>query len=137
MAKVRHRVFEIYETLDEAIREVLSRTDRTTLDVTNPAEWTFKYVSVAREAGVTLVRFTQPQLAGEEIISGVRDDFSKLADQLSNDSRVLIDFTAVETSSSSIISILNLISKKLRTKGSRLVLCGCNDKVKAIFFAAQ
>ena len=105
--------------------------------LSDPASWTFKHLAVEREAGVTLVRFREPHVVSEEIVNGIRDDFSLLAEHLYKDSRILLDFTGVESSNSALITILNLFSRKLRTKGSRIVLCGLNPAVRETFFAAE
>jgi hypothetical protein len=137
MAKVRHRVFEIYESVDESILQLTSRSEKIALDLGDPGTWTFKYLTVQREAGVTLVRFTEPRIVGDELLAGLREDFVQLATHLSKDIRILLDFTGVESTSSELIAILALFARKLRVRGSRIVLCGLSPAVREVFFAVE
>ena len=91
--------------------------------------------AVSRSAGVTLVQFKEGRTFEEETVSELRDDFAQLADSLGRDSKVLLDFTGVESFSSDAIDALVLFNQKLQTKGSRLgaVLPGPRD-VRRIFF---
>jgi anti-anti-sigma regulatory factor len=135
MAKIRHRVFEIYESAEEATRELTPKRMKTATDSSPLESWTFKHLVVSRSAGVTHVRFTKPSEFNEAAIAELRDDFAQLADSLGMDSKVLADFTGVVSFDPGFIDALVLFSRKLRTRGSRIVLCCLAPSVHALFFA--
>jgi hypothetical protein len=135
MAKVMHRIFEIYESLEEATRALRPKLERTARETSAPESWTFEHLAVTRSAGVTHVRFKDANNFHEATISGLRADFAQLADNLGTDSKVLVDFTGVELFDAAFIDALLLFSKKLRTKGSRIALCCLAPAARAFFFA--
>jgi anti-anti-sigma regulatory factor len=53
---------------------------------------------------------------------------------LGNDSKVLVDFTGIELFDAAFIDALLLLSKRLRTKGSRIALCCLAPAARAFFF---
>ena len=57
-------------------------------------------------------------------VAGLRDDFAQLASKLAIDTRVVVDFTDVVLFDAAFIDALLVFSRQLRTKGSRLALCG-------------
>jgi anti-anti-sigma regulatory factor len=137
MAKLPHRIFEIYESLEEAIRVLTPKSEKTATDATAPESWDFRHLAVSRSAGVTHVQFKEAQDFGDETVAGLRDDFAQLADQLGRDNKVLLDFTGVVLFGSAFIKAMVLFNKKLRVKGSRIALCCLAPGVRESFFAVQ
>lgn len=135
MAKVQHRIFEIYESRDEAIQVLTPKAERTATDATALESWEFRHLAVSRSSGVTLVQFKDGQDFDDQTVAGLRDDFAQLADQLGRDNKVLFDFTGVATFGSAFISAMALFNKKLRIKGSRIALCCLAPTVRDSFFA--
>ena len=135
MAKIPHRVFEIYESRDEATRALKPKLEKAATESSAPDSWTFQHLTVSRSAGVTHVQFTQAKDFGEETVAGLRADFAQLADQLGIDSRVLVDFTGVALFSAAFIDALVVFRRKLRTRGSRIALCCLAPTARAFFFA--
>ena len=135
MAKLPHRIFEIYESRDEAIQVLTPKSERTATDATAPESWEFRHLAVSRSAGVTHVEFKEAQGFGDETVPELRDDFAQLADQLGRDNKVLLDFTGVVLFGSAFINAMALFNKKLRVKGSRIALCCLAPGVRESFFA--
>jgi hypothetical protein len=137
VAKVRHRVFEIYETVDEGIQELVARGEKAAPSFPDSESWRFTLLDVKCEAGLTLVRFKQPRLDTPQIAAEVSDDFSKLEGFLTRDSRVLLDFTGVESVNPNLLTALALFDKRLRIKGSRIVLCSIGQNVRESFWTVS
>lgn len=133
MAKIRHRVFEIYESFEEASREIAPKSEKTPTESSAPESWSFKHLNVSRSAGVTCVRFREASNLSEAIAE-LRSDFAELAGKLGMDSKVLVDFSGVETFSAASIDALVEFSRKLRTKGSRIALCCLVPSARESFF---
>lgn len=137
MAKYRHRIFEMYEFRDEAIRALAPKSDQPATETITPESWTFVNLSVSRSAGVTHVQFKNAQTFEEESASDLRDDFAQLADRLGKDSRVLLDFAGVTSFSAASLNALVLFNQKLQTKGSRMALCCLEPAAREAIFAAR
>ncbi len=135
MAKLPHRIFEIYESREEAIQVLTPKSERTATDATAPESWEFRRLAVSRLAGVTHVEFKEAQDFSDETVAELRDDFAQLADQLGRDNKVLLDFTGVVLFGSAFINAMALFNKKLRVKGSRIALCCLAPGVRESFFA--
>ena len=137
MARIPHRVFEIYESREEATRVLTPKSEKAGTKSRAPEAWDFAYLTVSRSAGVTHVQFTQAKDFGEETVAGLRQDFAHLADQLDIDSKVLVDFTGVALFDTAFIDALVVFSKKLRTRGSRIALCCLAPTARAFFFVPE
>jgi hypothetical protein len=137
MAKIPHRIFEIYESRDEATRALTPKLEKTATESSAPDSWVFKHLTVSRSAGVTHVQFMEAQDFGEETIAGLRADFAQLADALGIDSKVLVDFTGVVLLDAAFIDALAVFGKKLRTKGSRIALCCLAPTAREFFFVPE
>ena len=123
MVKIPHRIFEIYESREDATRALTPKSERTVTESSTPDSWDFEHLAVSRSAGVTRVWFTEPNSLSEGTGAELREDFAQLADKLGKDSKVVLDFTGVEQLGASFMDGLLVFSKKLRTKGSRIALC--------------
>lgn len=137
MAKYRHRIFEMYEFRDEAVRALTPKAEKAATEATAPETWTFRHLAVSRSAGVTHIEFKQPKSLGEESVSGLGEDFAQLAEMLDRDNKVLVDFTGMASLGPSFIDALVLFHKKLQTKGSRIALCCLDPAARESFFAAR
>jgi len=135
MAKYRHRIFEMFDFRDEAIRALMPKSDQTVTEATATETWTSAHLAVSRSARVTHVEFKRVQTFGEETVSDLREDFAQLADRLARDSRVLLDFAGVMSFSAASLDLLVLFNQKLRARGSRMVLCSLDPTARECFFA--
>lgn len=134
MAKIPHRIFEIYESRAEATRALTPKSEKTATESGAPESWVFEQLSVSRSAGVTYVQFTKAEDFGVETVAGLRADFAQLADALGIDNKVLVDFTGVVFFNAPFIDALAVFSDKLRTKGSRIALCSLAPAARQFFF---
>lgn len=134
MAKYRHRIFEMYDFRDEAIRALTPKIEKPATEATAPESWAFKHLAVSRSASVTHVEFNEATTVGEGTVN-LGSDFAQLSDQLGRDSKVLLDFAGVKVFSSASIDVLVQFKQKLQTKGSRLALCCLDPGVRESFFA--
>ena len=66
MAKYNHRIFEMYEFRDEALRALTPRTNRAVSDAAVSESWTFTHLAVSNAASVTHVEFKGAQSFGKE-----------------------------------------------------------------------
>jgi hypothetical protein len=135
MAKYRHKIFEMYDFREEAIRALTPKSDQPVTEVATPETWTSEHLAVSHSARVTHVQFKKAQIFGEETVSDFREDFAQLADRLDRDSKVLLDFAGVVSFSPAAINTLDQFNQKLRSKGSRMVLCSLDPTARECFFA--
>ena len=138
MSKYRHRTFEMYEYREEAICALTPKsmeTDKPTPDA--PLSSDFSYMTVSRSAAVTHVQLKGAIDSSAESEGQFSEDLCRLADMLTIDSKVLLDFTDVESFSTAGIDALTLFNRKLRHRGSRVVLCSLNPDTRASFFPAR
>ena len=136
MAKYRHRIFEMYEFRDEALLALKPRSAPAMAEDAAAESWAAKHLAVSLAAGVTHVQFKEMRNFGERTLCELQEDFAQLADRLDRNSRLLLDFTGVESFSKESIDALALFNQKLRTKGSRIVLCCLEPATREAFFAA-
>ena len=129
MAKYRHRIFEMYESCQEAIRALAPRSDRTVTEAAALETWTSEHFAVSRFLHVTHVEFKRAQVLEEETVCDFREDFAQLADSLAKDSKVLLDFAGVTSFCAAAINELILFRQKLRVK----LAFQHNYRVKLIF----
>lgn len=143
MAKIRHRTFELYDFLLEASEALATKSARVNTYEIDPSQWEFRQLdAVLRPSGVVHVTFKQH--AGNESTSTTKStselgrdlsgDLGDLAELLSNNSRVLLDFEGVlEFDADAVVKLADFDSK-LRNKGSRIVLCNLETAVRESFF---
>ncbi len=136
MAKYRHRLFEMYEFRDEAIRALTPKTVSPATEPTGSESWTLTHLAVSRAAGVAHVQFQKGHPFEEETVKDLHADFTQLATLLARDSKVLLDFTGVKSFCAAAIEEIILFNQKLKTKGSRIVLCCLDPSARESFFAA-
>ena len=134
MAKYRHRIFEMYEFRDEAVRALTPKLARPVTEAAAPESWTFQHLAVSRPASVTLVQFKGASTFGQETMSDLREDLTQLADELVRDSKVLFDFAGVVSFSSASIDALAEFDQKVKFKGSRIAPCCLDPAARKSFF---
>ena len=135
MAKCPHRIFEIYEDREEALAALAPRSAKPDDAKANgPLPSTFSHLAVSRWSFVTHVRFKDAMEFPPESEAELRDDFSQLADVLDIDSKVLLDFADVKSFSPACIDVLVAFERRLRNRGSRIVLCCLAPDTRASFY---
>jgi hypothetical protein len=134
MAKHSHRVFEMYDFRDEAVRALTPKAARHDTEAINSEFWNFKCLAASRSANLMHVGFKQDQFLKEDIVSDLRKDFAQLTDKLAIGSKILLDFTGLNSFSPASIDTLVSFNKNLRHKGSRIVLCCLDSTVRDSFF---
>ncbi len=137
MAKYRHNVFEMYDFRDEAIDELTPKTVNPAAATTSPESWTFEHLAISRREGVTLIQFKDAQDLGPASLNSLRADFTQLAERLVRDSKVLFDFSHVNSICAASIEELALLKQKLRNKGSRIALCCLAPAARESFFRSS
>jgi anti-anti-sigma factor len=136
LAKLRHKLFEMYEFRDEAVLALTSSnapTRENDLEVPESSSFTYLNVSVADQ--VTVVQFKGAEAFELQTAYKLQSDFKLLADQLARDSKVLFDFDGVKSFGSNSIGILAAFNQTLRNRGSRIGLCCLEPEVQRSFFA--
>lgn len=135
MAKIRHRTFEIYDFLQEASDALASKSACINTYAIDPSQWTFRQLSAElRPTGTVQVTFRPPVAERKDSESDLGKDLTELAELLANASRVLMDFEGVSVFDSNSVNKLAEFDGKLRTRGSRIVLCNLEPGVRASFF---
>lgn len=137
MAKYRHRLFEMFDFRKEAVAELTRRPENPASEAMTPEDWGFALLSVSRSDGAMLVEFKQADSFSDEDISDFRQDLDQLAQRLSRDSKLLFDFTGVQSFGPASIDALALLHQKLQTKGSRMALCRLAPEVRESFFPVR
>ena len=135
MAKYRHRIFEMYEFRDEAIRALTPKSARPVTEASATASGSFHHLDVACLANAIIVHFTGAQTFGDSNLAQVREDCARLATKLEKDSQVIFDFTGVTSFSPASIEELVLLNQRLKNRGSRLALCCMEPTVHETFFS--
>ena len=105
MAKIRHRTFEIFDFLQEASDALATKSARVNTYEIDPSQWEFRQlVAALRPSGVVHVTFKQhaedesddesttTTKPTSDLGKDLGGDLNDLAELLSNNSRVLLDF---------------------------------------------
>lgn len=137
MAKLRNRIFEIYDHRDEAGRSLLSKAAPPEFEGVDPAELNYDTLHVSREATVICVGFTVTSLTTTADAASLREDLARLVESLPRGSKVLLDFAHVDELSAAMVGILIDFDKLLRPKGSRMAICELSEDIRAAFFDAM
>ena len=135
MAKYRHRIFEMYELRDEAIRALTPKSGKSATEVTAPESWTFAHLVVSRVAGVIQVQFKEPKTFDDTTANGLRDDLTHWPICWAGTARSCWISPAWLSFHASSISVLGQFKVNLQTKGSRIALCCLEPATRDSFFA--
>jgi hypothetical protein len=134
MTKTHHRTFEMYDFAEEAENALASKSARLQPNSDDPQVWALRHFVASRSSGIIHMKFVDTELLGEEAAGELRDNFSELAEQLVNGSRVLIDFEGLLAVDAEFIAELATFNRKLQAKASRVVLCNLDEAVQDSFF---
>ena len=128
----------MYDDREEAIAALIPKSvgvDEAALRPPLPSDFT--HLTVSRFGVVTHVQFTGRVAFADEAESHLQGDFCRLVDVLDINSKVLLDFEGVESFSRACINVLATLERKLRNRGSRIVLCSLAPDTRAGFFEAR
>lgn len=134
MAKYNHRIFEMYDSRDEAVQALTPRTASSETATDDPAIWNLNVLDASQSASLTLVRFKKSLSGADNPTRDLQKDFAKLTDKLSPGSKLLLDFTDLDAISAASIETLASFNQHLRHRGSRIVLCCLAPEVRSSFF---
>jgi len=137
MAKYPHRTFEMYDFRDEAVSALTPKAASPVTEAIKSEFWNFKCLAASQSANVTLVGFKQDQPSKEDIVGDLHKDFAQLTNKLGIGSKILLDFTGLDSFSPAAIDLLVSFKTHLRHKGSRIVLCCLDSAVRNSFFPAR
>ncbi len=137
MAKYRHRIFEMYDFLDEAISALAPRSTDQETNSPDPQLWSLRQLNALLVAGVTHAKFKDSNEDQGDFVKELSKDFSQLVDLLPNNSRVLLDFEGRDQFCPDSIEALAFFKRKLQSKGSQLALCNLGPSVRGSFFPSS
>jgi anti-anti-sigma regulatory factor len=124
----------MYENSDEAVLALTPKTAKPGTEIKAPSPWPFQSFTVSQSINLVFVEFNKTRAFDAATVSELRSDLAQLADRLDRGSKVLFDFTGVEVFCASSIEELALFNRRLRNKGSRIVLCCLDATVHESFF---
>jgi anti-anti-sigma factor len=81
---------------------------------------------------VTVIRITSKRLLGQALVDGVRQSLLRLAGDPGR-AYMLLDFSTVESLSSTLLAALLSLRKALLGHGGRLALCGLRPNLREVF----
>lgn len=128
----------MYENRDEAILALTPKSvgiSETGAAPPLPAD--LNHLAVSRSGVVTHVQFKGMAPPPDDAEGKLREDFDRLTDVLKINSKVLLDFAGVESFSPGCIDVLAVFERKLRNRGSRIVLCSLASDTRAAFFGPR
>ncbi len=134
MARIHHRVFEIYDQRDEAGLSLISKTGQQAHNAIDPGALQLQQLNASRESIVICLDFKQAPEGSRESIAEFKADLDHVADKLTPGSKVLVDFSKVETLPGACVDALAQFRSRIRPDGSRVVLCGLQPAVREVFF---
>jgi len=124
----------MYDFQDEALQALVPKAVSSETDTALPEALNCMYLTVSPAAGVMHVGFKEAQKFGEETVNAISKDFARLLANLDIDSKVLLDFSNVESVCDACIAVFVHFSESLRHKGSRVVLCCLDVEARKCFF---
>lgn len=96
----------------------------------------FRYIRVEKFAGSIIVRFTEADLNGETIAECIRLEVDHVL-MFERPTKLIVDFTNVRSISSSVISTLLVIRKKLAERRIPMALCSVPVPILEIYRTLQ
>lgn len=91
-----------------------------------------RYLHKEQIGEVTVVHFDDKDIANEEVIQKIHDGFLVLAEQFGK-RNILVNFSNVESFSTSLFGKLITLQNKLQAKGGKLVLCEMSKDIDELF----
>lgn len=140
MAKRPHRIFEMFDFRDEALRALASKSADRALaapTVVDEESWNFEHLSASLVEQVMVVKFRVPRAFEAEHVVELRQDFSQLANKVDAESKILLDFTGVKSIPDELVAMLTQFYQNLRHKGARLLLCCLGPETRDSFFPVR
>ncbi|WP_390621729.1 STAS domain-containing protein [Roseiconus nitratireducens] len=126
-------MFELY---NEAVA-TLSVRPRDSRKIPNEIPTSLTRLTIQQIENFVRVTLVQTDVREDRSTCPFAKDFSRLADLLQNDSRVLLDFEGVDQFSAVSVGQLKVFCQQLKSKGSRLVLCNLTSTVRSSFYPAR
>lgn len=96
----------------------------------------FRYIQTEKVAGCIVVRFVESDLRGETLAECIRLEVDQLLNY-ERPAKLIVDFTNIRSISSSVISTLLLLRKKLMERRIPLVLCSVPVPILEIYRTLQ
>ena len=87
---------------------------------------------VDRGEAHVLVHILDRDLFDDRTVRDVSDQLLRLTEELAPGSLLIVDFSDVQTASSTLLGRLILVHRRLDAAGSRLVLCELGENVAAV-----
>lgn len=134
MTKIRHRIFEIFDSAEEAKGALATKSALPQTNTDDTQSWSLRRLAASHSAGVVHVKFKKAEFGSADTLREFSNDLSEFAGSLANGSRVLLDLEGLREFGAEPIAELENFGQKLRAKGSRFVLCNLNQLVEASFF---
>ncbi len=137
MTKTRHRIFEIFDSAEEARGALATKSAILQTNTGDPQSWSLRQLAASQSAGIVHVKFKKAEVSSADTVREFSSDLSEFAGSLANGSRVLLDLEGLREFGAEPIAELENFGQKLRAKGSRFVLCNLNQLVEASFFPSR
>lgn len=125
----------MFENRDEAIQHLTPNSAHSVPDASVLDASTYKTLLVAQLGCILHLSFVGSITDQTGELEDLSREFDHLASNVERGSRILLDFAGVESFDPSAIDTLVLLNKRLRNKGSRIVLCSVSRNAKKSFFA--
>ena len=90
-------------------------------------------ISTRQEDGVTVVRFHDHHLFDERTVRDVADQIAAALPSDGSPIRLILDFTGVELISSSLLSKLIMLQRRIDGTGGKLRLCELSGILQSVF----
>jgi anti-sigma B factor antagonist len=94
-------------------------------------------VQVSQADGVQIIRFTDRQLFDERTVREVADQILAALPNDGSPIRLILDFTDVNLVSSTLLSKLILLQRRVSTSGGKLRLCELSPVIQQVFRTAN
>lgn len=124
----------MFDFYDEAASTLRVRP-RQTLQIKSSVTLQFEKLRIEQSDGFVQVTFTRGDFGDTQPTVHLATDLTRLAELLHHDCRVLMDFEGVEQFSVASVERLKVFYQRLKSKGSRLVLCNLDSEVKSSFYS--
>lgn len=134
MPKYSHRTFEMFDFYDEAA-STLKMRPRHAFRVKSEAAMQFEQLKIEQTDDFVQITFTRGDFGDDQPTVHLAAELTRLAALLHNDCRVLLNFEGVEQFSVASVDRLKVFYQRLKSKGSRLLLCNLNSEVKSSFYS--
>jgi anti-sigma B factor antagonist len=94
-------------------------------------------IQVSEANGVLVIRFTDRQLFDERTVREVADQILAAVPNDGSPIRLILDFTEINLVSSTLLSKLILLQRRVGTSGGKLRLCELSPVIQQVFRTAN